>query len=174
MATCLYCMAAPADLGRYCSGCYGRVFHEDGSPLVLGDPADPWREFNAEADRTMADAKVHAVLAPRMAARWFFPVKVAALKLRPKTDNATQTGRPPNMSTTETPLLTLILDAKAQAALMRSQEAYRAWLYAPAEQNTDSLREERVTAALRLADEISRIAQPDLDLALIAAAQAKR
>ncbi|NMZ42853.1 hypothetical protein HBO20_27285 [Pseudomonas proteolytica] len=122
----------------------------------------------------MADAKVHAVLAPRMAARWFFPVKVAALKLRPKTDNATQTGRPPNMSTTETPLLTLILDAKAQAALMRSQEAYRAWLYAPAEQNTDSLREERVTAALRLADEISRIAQPDLDLALIAAAQAKR
>lgn len=71
MATCLFCMAAPADLGRYCSGCYGRVFHEDGSPLVLGDPADPWREFNAEADRTMADAKVHAVLAPRMAARWF-------------------------------------------------------------------------------------------------------
>lgn len=57
MATCLFCMAAPADLGRYCSGCYGRVFHEDGSPLVLGDPADPWREFNAEADRTMADAK---------------------------------------------------------------------------------------------------------------------
>jgi len=55
------------------------------------------------------------------------------------------------MSTTETPLLTLTLDAKAQAALMRSQEAYRAWLYAPAEQNTDSLREERVTAALRLA-----------------------
>ncbi|MBJ2292931.1 hypothetical protein JFT44_23725 [Pseudomonas sp. MF5691] len=76
------------------------------------------------------------------------------------------------MSTTETPLLTLTLDAKAQAALMRSQEAYRAWLYAPAEQ-TDSLREERVTAALRLSDEISRIAQPDLDLALIAAAQAK-
>jgi len=42
--------AAPADLGRYCSGCYGRVFHEDGLPLVLGDPADPWREFNAEAE----------------------------------------------------------------------------------------------------------------------------
>jgi hypothetical protein len=77
------------------------------------------------------------------------------------------------MSTT-TPLLTLTLDAKAQAALIRSQEAYRAWLYAPAEQNTDALREERVTAALRLADEISRIAQPDLDLVLIAAAQAKR
>lgn len=77
------------------------------------------------------------------------------------------------MSTT-TPLLTLTLDAKAQAALIRSQEAYRAWLYASAEQSTDTLREERVTAALRLADEISRIAQPDLDLILIAAAQAKR
>ena len=81
---CLYCTAAPADLGRYCSGCYGRVFHADGSPLVLGDPEDPWRAFNAEADRVMADAKVHAVLAPRMAARWFFPVKVAAWKLRRK------------------------------------------------------------------------------------------
>ncbi len=76
-------------------------------------------------------------------------------------------------SQTATPFLTLTLDTKAQAALMRSQEAYRAWLYATADQNTDSLREERVTAALRLADEISRIAQPDLDLALIAAAQAK-
>lgn len=71
--TCLYCAAAaPADLGRYCSGCYGREFHADGSPLVLGDPADPWREFNAESDRAMADAKLHTVLAPRMAARWFF------------------------------------------------------------------------------------------------------
>ncbi|AKF48819.1 hypothetical protein PsyrH_P115 (plasmid) [Pseudomonas syringae pv. syringae HS191] len=77
------------------------------------------------------------------------------------------------MSTT-TPLLTLTLDAKAQAALIRSQEAYRAWLYTSAEQNTDSLGEERVTAALRLADEISRIAQPDLDLLIIAAAKAKR
>ncbi|RMN17138.1 hypothetical protein ALQ64_03177 [Pseudomonas cannabina] len=74
------------------------------------------------------------------------------------------------MSTT-TPLLTLTLDAKAQAALIRSQEAYKAWLYAP---NPDSLREERVTAALRLADEIGRIAQPDLDLVIIAAAKAKR
>lgn len=77
------------------------------------------------------------------------------------------------MSTT-TPLLTLTLDAKAQAALIRSQEAYRALLYTSAEQNTDSLREEPVTAALRLADEISRIAQPDIDLLIIAAAQAKR
>ncbi|WP_395605024.1 hypothetical protein [Pseudomonas sp. B16120] len=81
---CLYCKAAPADLGRYCSTCYGQVFHADGSPLVLGNPADPWREFNAEADRFMADRKLHEVLAPRMAARWFFPAKVAAWKLRPK------------------------------------------------------------------------------------------
>lgn len=83
MATCLYCMAAPADLGRYCSGCYGREFHEDSSPLVLGDSADPWREFNADADRAIADQKLHAILAPRMAARWFFPVKVASCRRRP-------------------------------------------------------------------------------------------
>lgn len=84
MATCLYCTVALADLGRYCSGCYGREFHADGSALVLGDPSDPWGEFNAEADRTIADQKLHAILAPRMAARWFFPVKVAAWKLRAK------------------------------------------------------------------------------------------
>lgn len=77
------------------------------------------------------------------------------------------------MSTT-TPLMNLTLDAKAQAALVSSQEAYRAWMRAPAEQNTDTLWDDRVTAALRLADEISRIAQPDLDLFIIAAARAKR
>lgn len=94
MPTCLYCAAAPADLGRYCSGCYGRVFHEDGSPLVLGDPDDPCREFNAEADRTMADAKVHAVLAPRMATRWFFPARVAARKCGPgKLTTQTRPGK---------------------------------------------------------------------------------
>ncbi|WP_440057879.1 hypothetical protein [Pseudomonas fragariae (ex Marin et al. 2024)] len=84
MTACLFCKAAPADLGRYCSGCYGREFYEDGSPLVLGDPADPWREFNAEANRVIADQKLHAVLAPRMAAKWTFPVKVAAWKLGAK------------------------------------------------------------------------------------------
>lgn len=84
MTICLYCKAAPADLGRYCSGCYGREFHADGSPLVLGDPGDPWSEFNDEADRCIADAKLHAVVAPRMAAQWFFPAKVSAWKLRPK------------------------------------------------------------------------------------------
>jgi hypothetical protein len=82
MSVCLYCTAAPADLGRYCSACYGQVFHADGAPLVLGDPADPWRAFNAEADRHIADAKLHAVLGPRLAARWTFPVKVACWKLR--------------------------------------------------------------------------------------------
>lgn len=83
MANCLYCTAAPADLGRYCSGCYVRWFHADGSPWVLGDPDDPWREFNAEADRAQADQKLHAVLAPRMAARWYFPARVAARKCGP-------------------------------------------------------------------------------------------
>ncbi|WP_421556774.1 hypothetical protein [Pseudomonas kitaguniensis] len=75
---------------------------------------------------------------------------------------------------TTTPLMNLNLDAKAQAALIRSQEAYRAWMRAPAEQNNDTLWDDRVTAALRLADEISRIAQPDLDLFIIAAARAER
>lgn len=83
MTTCLYCQAAPADLGRYCSGCYVREFHADGSPLVLDDPADPFRAYNEEANRAQADDRVHAVLAPRMAVRWYFPVKVAARKLRP-------------------------------------------------------------------------------------------
>lgn len=65
MPCCLYCETAPADLGRYCSGCYGWVFHEDGAPLVVGDPNDPWRDFNADADRYIADVKAHAVLWPR-------------------------------------------------------------------------------------------------------------
>lgn len=46
MGICLYCNAALADLGRYCLGCYGRVFHEDESPLVLVNPADPCWENN--------------------------------------------------------------------------------------------------------------------------------
>ena len=94
LAACLYCTAAPADLGRYCSACYGREFHADGAPWVLGDPADPWREFNVEADRAQADQKLHAVLAPRMAARWFFPVKVAARKCGPnKPTTQTRPGK---------------------------------------------------------------------------------
>lgn len=83
MRTCLYCNAALADLGRYCSGCYGRVFHEDESPLVLVNPEDPWNEFNLEADRTLADDEVHAVLAPRMLIARTFPIKVKLRTLRP-------------------------------------------------------------------------------------------
>lgn len=83
MGTCLYCTAAPADLGRYCSGCYGRVFHEDESPLVLVNPADPWNEFNLEAERAMADDEVHAVLSRRMLIALTFPIKVRLRSLRP-------------------------------------------------------------------------------------------
>lgn len=83
MRTCLYCNAALADLGRYCSGCYGRVFHEDESPLVLVNPADPWNEFNLEADRALADDELHAVLAPRMLTARTFPIKVRLRNLRP-------------------------------------------------------------------------------------------
>lgn len=83
MRTCFYCAAAPADLGRYCSGCYGRVFHEDESPLVLVDPEDPWNEFNLETDRAIADDEVHAVLSRRMLIARTFPIKVRLRTLRP-------------------------------------------------------------------------------------------
>jgi hypothetical protein len=82
LGICIYCTAAPADLGRHFSGCYGRIFHEDESPLVLVNPTDPWNEFNLEADRAMADDKLHAALAPRMRAR-ILAIKVKLRVLRP-------------------------------------------------------------------------------------------
>lgn len=93
MATCLYCTAASADLGRYCSGCYGREFHDDGSPLVLGDPADPWREFNAEADRAIADQKLHAVLAPGWRPGGFSQSRLLLENSALTPDNAKKTER---------------------------------------------------------------------------------
>jgi hypothetical protein len=81
MGLCLYCHEEPADLGRYCSVCYGREFHTDGSPLVLGATDDPWRSFNAEADRYMADEAVHAVLGPRLVHRWTFALRVSIRNL---------------------------------------------------------------------------------------------
>jgi len=93
MATCLYCTAPLADLGRYCSGCYSREIHADASPLVLGDPADPWREYNAEADRAIADQKLHTILAPRMAARWFSPSRSRPGNFGLKIGNAKKTER---------------------------------------------------------------------------------
>lgn len=83
MLACLYCQDAPADLGRYCSACYGREFHEDESPLVLINPAGPWNEFNLEADRALADDKLHAVLAPRVLIVRTFPIKAMLRTLRP-------------------------------------------------------------------------------------------
>lgn len=57
MAVCQLCECAPA-LGQYCPACYGKVLHPEGLPLVPGDPGDPWRAFNAEADTYMADVKM--------------------------------------------------------------------------------------------------------------------
>lgn len=57
MAICENCGSAPA-IGRYCATCYGGVLHPEGLPLVPGDPDDPWRAFNAEADIYMADQKM--------------------------------------------------------------------------------------------------------------------
>lgn len=47
---------------------------------MLVNPADPWNEFNLEADRAMADDKLHAVLAPRMAAARVFSIKAAGVR----------------------------------------------------------------------------------------------
>lgn len=44
--------------GRYCPVCYGGVLHPEGRPLVPGDPDDPHRAFNAEADAYLADLQM--------------------------------------------------------------------------------------------------------------------
>lgn len=60
------------------------------------------------------------------------------------------------MCTTEAPPLTLELDSEAQAALLSSQNAFLAWQYAPIDESA-KLWEERVAAALQLADLVSRL-----------------
>lgn len=53
--TCHHCGSAAAPFGRYCPACYGGVLHPEGRPLEPGDPDDPHRAFNAEADAYLAD-----------------------------------------------------------------------------------------------------------------------
>jgi hypothetical protein len=62
------------------------------------------------------------------------------------------------MRSTEIPLDSLVLDARAQEALVRSQNANCAWRLVPDGQGTDALWDERVAAALNLADEMHRLA----------------
>lgn len=60
------------------------------------------------------------------------------------------------ISTTEEPLLNLVLDSQAQAALLRSQNALLAWQIASNDES-GKLWDERVAAALQLADLVSRL-----------------
>lgn len=55
---CHHCGAAAVPFGRFCPACYGGVLHPEGLPLVPGDPDDPHRAFNAEANAYLADLQM--------------------------------------------------------------------------------------------------------------------
>lgn len=55
---CHHCGAVAVPFGCFCPACYGGVLHPDGLPMVPGDPDDPRREFNAEADAYLADQQM--------------------------------------------------------------------------------------------------------------------
>lgn len=55
---CENCLAQAVPGGRFCSACYGGVFHPEGKPMLPGDPDDPYREFNFEADVYLWDQKM--------------------------------------------------------------------------------------------------------------------
>ncbi len=57
---CQHCGAAAVPFGRYCPGCYGSVLHPEGLPLEPGDPDDPYRAFNAQADAYLLDQRMPA------------------------------------------------------------------------------------------------------------------
>lgn len=44
--------------GRFCPACYGGVLHPEGKPMEPGNPNDPWRDFNAEADAFILDQQM--------------------------------------------------------------------------------------------------------------------
>ena len=57
--TCEGCGGPCAVFGcRHCPACYGGIFDEEGRPLLPGDPADPFRAVNAEADAYILDTKM--------------------------------------------------------------------------------------------------------------------
>lgn len=55
---CRGCGAPAVPYGKFCPRCYGAWLHPDGLPMEPGDPDDPYREFNAEADAYMLDQKM--------------------------------------------------------------------------------------------------------------------
>lgn len=52
------CGRPAATFGRFCPRCYGGVLHPEGLPLLPGNPDDPYRAFNAEADAAILDQKM--------------------------------------------------------------------------------------------------------------------
>lgn len=56
--TCKGCGATAVPFGNFCPACYGDELHPEGLPLEPGDPADPFREFNAEADAYLLDQQM--------------------------------------------------------------------------------------------------------------------
>lgn len=52
---CNCCRAPSVPFGLFCAACYGSVLHPEGLPMEPGDPSDPWRKFNAEADALILD-----------------------------------------------------------------------------------------------------------------------
>ncbi|MBC8984080.1 hypothetical protein IAI52_27925 [Pseudomonas lurida] len=67
---CHYCGAPAVPFGCFCPACYGAILHPEGLPMVPGDPDDPYRAFNAEADAGMADRKMPAIKAMAGAVEW--------------------------------------------------------------------------------------------------------
>lgn len=63
---CLACPAAAVPFGSFCAACYGEWLHPEGLPLEPGDPLDPWREFNAEANALILDRRMPLFLYRRM------------------------------------------------------------------------------------------------------------
>lgn len=55
---CQSCAGAAVPFGRFCPACYGGILHPEGLPMVPGDPDDPHRAFNAEADAWLADQQM--------------------------------------------------------------------------------------------------------------------
>jgi len=52
------CCRPAVPFGRFCPRCYGGVLHPEGLPLLPGDPDDPYRAFNAEADAAILDRQM--------------------------------------------------------------------------------------------------------------------
>lgn len=56
--SCRACGGAAVPFGQFCPACYGEWLHPEGLPLEPGDPADPFRSFNAEADAYILDQQM--------------------------------------------------------------------------------------------------------------------